>query len=78
MVRSSMSFVINRAVLIIGLSGIGFDLSTMAAGMFDDAIVDAVGPEAIVSNAYVIKVHILHLTFVEAFFSTLIYIPLGS
>jgi len=33
----------------------GFDLSIMAEGMFDEAIVDVVGPDAIVSEPYVIK-----------------------
>lgn len=34
----------------------GFDLSTMANDLFDEAIVDVVGPDAIVSEPYVIKV----------------------
>ncbi|KAF8158442.1 arginine N-methyltransferase 3 [Crassisporium funariophilum] len=33
----------------------GFDLSTMADGLYDEAIVDVVGPEAILSNAYPVK-----------------------
>lgn len=34
----------------------GFDLSTMADGLYDEAIVDIVGPDTIVSEPYAIKV----------------------
>lgn len=34
----------------------GFDLSTMAGSLYDEAIVDVVGPDAIISEPYVIKV----------------------
>ncbi|KAI0770721.1 protein arginine N-methyltransferase [Fomes fomentarius] len=33
----------------------GFDLSAMAHGVYDDAVVDVVGPETVVSNSYTIK-----------------------
>ncbi|KAL0960565.1 hypothetical protein HGRIS_005602 [Hohenbuehelia grisea] len=33
----------------------GFDLSTMADGIYEDAIVDVVGPETLLSEPYVIK-----------------------
>ncbi|KAF7964712.1 hypothetical protein HWV62_3685 [Athelia sp. TMB] len=33
----------------------GFDLSTMAGGVYDEAVVDVVGPDAIISKPYVIK-----------------------
>lgn len=35
---------------------LGFDLSTMADGLYDEAIVDVIGPDALVSEPYVIKV----------------------
>lgn len=35
---------------------VGFDLSTMADGLYDNAIVDVIGPDAIVSEPYAIKV----------------------
>jgi hypothetical protein len=33
----------------------GFDLSTMADGVYDEAIVDVVGPDTMVSESCVIK-----------------------
>ncbi|KAG5654314.1 hypothetical protein H0H81_004733 [Sphagnurus paluster] len=33
----------------------GFDLSTMATDLYDEAIVDVVGPKTVLSNAYTIK-----------------------
>ena len=34
----------------------GFDLSTMADSLYDEAIVDVIGPDTIISEPYVIKV----------------------
>ena len=34
----------------------GFDLSTMAGSVYDAATVDVIGPDAMISEPYVIKV----------------------
>ena len=34
----------------------GFDLSTMASSVYDAATVDVIGPDAMISEPYVIKV----------------------
>ena len=34
----------------------GFDLSAMATDVYEDAIVDVVGPETLVSEPYIVKV----------------------
>lgn len=39
----------------------GFDLSAMATELYDEAIVDVVGPEALLSKPYPVKViHVLY------------------
>ena len=35
---------------------LGFDLSEMGANVYDDAVVDVVGPETVVSQPVVVKV----------------------
>ena len=38
----------------------GFDLSTMAEDVYEDAIADIVGPEAMISEPALIKVFVVH------------------
>jgi protein arginine N-methyltransferase 3 len=45
-----------RCPVITQIGVVGFDLSVMADGLYDEDIVDVVGPDAIVSEPYVIKV----------------------
>ncbi|KAF6755854.1 arginine N-methyltransferase 3 [Ephemerocybe angulata] len=33
----------------------GFDMSTMSEGLYDEAIIDVLGPETVLSNAYTVK-----------------------
>lgn len=35
---------------------LGFDLSTMGEGLYDEAIIDVVGPETMLSQPYTVKV----------------------
>ena len=37
----------------------GFDMSTMADDLYDEAIVDIVGPETMVSEPQIIKVRVI-------------------
>ena len=45
----------------------GFDLSAMAAELYDDAIIDVVGPHTMLSEPYVIKVFKLEVGLQSSF-----------